>query len=104
MTDYTPTQDEVRDDYAHYQVRQDEVGVVQQKIFFAGRAEFDRWLALHDAELLERTRIRIEQSFDHTYAETDTADDYEFAHAEGYRHRDSQVFRVLDLLRDQETK
>ena len=107
--DYTPTTRTVRGVYAmpqpelldepqRAQVREDR------------EAMFDRWLAAHDAELLERARVRIEQSFDRAYDDRDPGDigAFNYALGEGYRQRNNQVIRVLaleiDRLRNQETK
>lgn len=49
MTDYTPTTDEVRGDYAHFQVPGGTGPVTGE--FTEGLAEFDRWLKEHDAEV-----------------------------------------------------
>lgn len=52
MSDYVPTTEEVRDDYAQFQVPGGTAPVTGE--FAEGRAEFDRWLAAHDAEVAAR--------------------------------------------------
>ena len=49
MSEYTPTTDEVRGDYAHFQTPGGTDPVTGE--FAEGLAEFDRWLAKHDAEV-----------------------------------------------------
>lgn len=91
--DYTPTtrtvrgvyampQPELRDEPQRTQVRQD-----REKMF-------DRWLALHDAELLERARDLVDSSLVDEYSEGKTTS-YEYAFWSGYRHRANQVLRIL---------
>ena len=57
MADCTPTTEEVRGDYAHFQIRTDVVYAVQD--YATAEAEFDRWLAAHDAEV--RASVLAEQ-------------------------------------------
>jgi hypothetical protein len=55
MTDYTPTTDEVRDWYG------DDVTDADRAWELAKRAEFDRWLAAHDKEVLDRAVERVQE-------------------------------------------
>ena len=52
MSDYTPTTDDVRDYYA--------IGVDEALARTGGDSEFDRWLAAHDKEVLEKAAERAE--------------------------------------------
>jgi hypothetical protein len=52
MTDYTPTTDEVREWYG------DDVTDADRAWELAKRAEFDRWLAAHDEEVLDKAARR----------------------------------------------
>ena len=54
---YTPTTEEVRGDYATFQLPW--VGEDFRDVYSEGLAEFDRWLAEHDAE--KRAEWRAEQ-------------------------------------------
>jgi len=51
MSDYTPTKLEVRSQYANDSFGSDE--------YLANIAEFDRWLEVHNAEVVEATEQRI---------------------------------------------
>jgi hypothetical protein len=53
MTDYTPTTDEVREWYG------DDVTDADRAWELAKRAEFDRWLAAHDEEVLDKAVERV---------------------------------------------
>lgn len=52
---YTPMTEEVRGDYAHFQCP---VGLPDcTDVFRVALAEFDRWLAAHDAEVAAKAKI-----------------------------------------------
>jgi len=75
VTEYTPTTDEVRDYYA--------IGVDEALGRTSGESEFDRWLAEHDKEVLDKAVERIQESkpelsmamYHHNFAGLDVPND-----------------------------
>ena len=55
MSDYTPTTEEVRGDYAHFQTPSGVTGDVTEA-YADGVAEFNRWLVTRDAEVAQKAR------------------------------------------------
>lgn len=87
MSDYTPTTEEVREDYA----------IGRNEVIGAGwyslhRAEFDRWLAAHDAEV---TAKALERGVDElgVYVGDEDGDYWT-----GYRDGQRRQIHVLKML------
>jgi hypothetical protein len=69
MGEYTPTTEEVRGDYAHFQIPTG--GSVWTAEFDAGLAEFDRWLTAHDREVVEAVVVRIAETVQNHWRDRD---------------------------------
>jgi hypothetical protein len=72
MNDYTPTTEEVRGTYATYGFSDchRHVGETDHQAIDAFHAEFDRWLAAHDADTREQCAREIEKLTDKGVART----------------------------------
>lgn len=56
MSDYTPTTEQIRDDYVWWNTRDDGVGPVN---WWIAEGKFDRWLAQQEAEISNAERQRL---------------------------------------------
>ena len=71
MSEYTPTTEHIRQYYSHFPPgRFSDYGTVRED---RARAEFDRWIAAHDAEVEKAVRDRVADEIDAEADEIDAA-------------------------------
>jgi hypothetical protein len=56
MSEYTPTTEQMRDDYVWWNTRDDGVGPVN---WWIAEGKFDRWLSARDEEIVARTLLAL---------------------------------------------
>ena len=96
MTDtYTPTTEEVRDDYAHFQVPGGTAPVTGE--FAEGRAEFDRWLAAIERAAAARALEEFVDDYEDIYADSEM--DMQAASMDYWRGADDAVKHAMQKVR-----